>query len=182
MTAIKSDQAELAEIEEITDDISDISWMDSPVIVIFVILIGLVAAQFFTRYVLNDSLAWTEEVSRYFLVLLCFVGAITCVRKGSHIYLEFFYLFLPRWMIKPVAVSAEVITASFFGWLGVLGLELAYKTKAQYMASVPLPKSLIYYTVTASCFLMALFAFIRIIQILRRDAGSVAAEKLDNFG
>lgn len=179
---IEKEQAELPDVLEITDDISDISWMDYPVIVIFVALIGLVAAQFFTRYVLNDSLGWTEEVSRYFLVLLCFVGAITCVRKGSHIYLEFFYLFLPRWMIKPVAVSAEFITAFFFGWLGFLGMELAYKTKAQYMASVPLPKSLIYYTVTASCFLMAAIAFVRIIQLLRRDAHVIAAEKLDNFG
>ena len=31
--------------------------------------------QFFTRYVMNDSAAWTEEIARYFLIGTVFIGA-----------------------------------------------------------------------------------------------------------
>jgi hypothetical protein len=37
---------------------------------------GLVFTQFFTRYVLNDSFAWTEELATYCLVAVVFLGSL----------------------------------------------------------------------------------------------------------
>ena len=42
-------------------DLSDIQWDDAPVLVVFWGLAFVVFLQFFTRYVLNNSLGWTEE-------------------------------------------------------------------------------------------------------------------------
>lgn len=172
----------LGEIEEVTDDISDVRWIDIPVIAIFVILIGLVFTQFFTRYVLNDSLSWTEEVSRNFLIFMGFVGSVTCVRKGSHIYLEFFYRYVPRRVIKPITMLTDLITAVFFSYMGWLALQLAERTGAQRMVSDDLPRSIIHYTVAVSCFLMGIFALWHIIKTARRSAEEVAADRLDNLG
>jgi len=38
---------------------------------------GLVFLQFFTRYVLNDSFAWTEELAVYCLMPVVFIGMCT---------------------------------------------------------------------------------------------------------
>ena len=145
------------ELEEISADLSDVSPLDIPVLVIFVTLFVIVALQFFTRYVLNDSLGWTEEIARYFLIMMGFVGAIMCVRKDSHIRLEFLYRYLPDASIKPLLIAVAFIGFGFWGYAGWLGIELAQRTNAN-MASVQIPKSTIYYVVAAGCFVMAAYA------------------------
>jgi len=165
------------ELEEVTDDISDVRVFDIPVLIIFVILFFIVALQFFTRYVLNDSLGWTEEIARYFLILLGFVGGVTCVRKGKHIFLEFAYHFLPVKSIKPIILVVEVIVAGFWGYAGWLAIELAQKT-ASNMVSINLPKAYLYYIVAASCFLMAVFAVLNLIREAGKPAEQVVREKL----
>src|SRR5205085_463762 len=52
---------------------------------LFWVLGTIIFYQFFTRYALNDSAAWTEEIARYFLIATVFVGAAICVRKNNHI-------------------------------------------------------------------------------------------------
>ncbi len=170
--------AAFQDLEEVSDDISDVSWMDIPVLIIFWLLFGIVLLQFITRYVFNDSYGWTEEIARYFLIFLCFVGSITCVRKGSHIYLEFFYRYLPAGAIKAVSIVVEAIVATFFAYAGYLGIGLAQRTFAQKMVSIDLPKGLIYWIVVASCVAMALMALINTVKLARRPAADVAAQRL----
>ena len=167
------------EIEEVTDDISDVPLSDIPVLIVFWLLFLIVALQFFTRYVLNDSLGWTEEIARFFLIFLAFVGSITCIRRGSHIYLEFFYRYLPTAAIKPLALFVEGTVAAFFACAGWYGIGLAQRTSAQRMISVDLPKGIVYWVVVVACFAMALAALINIVRLARRPAAEVAAERLD---
>ena len=51
--------------------------------------------QFFTRYVLNDSASWTEEIARYLLIGTVFVGAAIGVAKNNHIQVDLLYRYLP---------------------------------------------------------------------------------------
>jgi hypothetical protein len=51
--------------------------------------------QFFTRYVLNDSASWTEEIARYLLIATVFVGAAIGVAKNNHIQVDLLYRYLP---------------------------------------------------------------------------------------
>src|SRR6476469_5770532 len=50
--------------------------------VIFWSLAFIVFLQFFTRYVLNDSLAWTEEIARYGLMWVVFIGGAMVTRRN----------------------------------------------------------------------------------------------------
>ncbi|MFC7292751.1 TRAP transporter small permease [Hirschia litorea] len=164
---------------DVGDDISDVNWMDALPLIVLVVLVVLVAVQFFTRYVLNDSLGWTEEIASYCLIILSFLGGVSCVRKGKHIFLEFFYRYIPRNKIKALALSSECITALFFYSFSIFTLELSDKTSGQNMVSVDLPKSIIYYVVSAGAFLMGSFSLIRIISLYRASAEDVARDKLD---
>src|SRR3954466_11426021 len=56
--------------------------------VLFWALAIIVFLQFFTRYVMNDSLSWTEEIARYGLMALTFIGGAVVTRKKAHIAVE----------------------------------------------------------------------------------------------
>ena len=63
---------------------------------IFWLLGVTVFYQFFTRYVLNNSASWTEEIARYLLIGTVFVGAAIGVVKNNHIQVDLLYRYLPR--------------------------------------------------------------------------------------
>lgn len=156
--------------DEGLDDISDIRWVDAPVFIIFWGLLIIVFVQFFTRYALNDSLGWTEEIARYLLIMLGFVGSVTCIRKHSHIFLEFFYRFLPDRAVRFLIILVEVINVGFFGYAGVISIELAWRTRFQYMVSIDVSKGVIYWTVVASCFAMALTAAWNVYRLFKPES------------
>src|SRR3954452_22998564 len=56
--------------------------------VLFWALAIIVFLQFFTRYIMNDSLSWTEEIARYGLMSLTFIGGAVVTRKKAHIAVE----------------------------------------------------------------------------------------------
>ena len=70
-------------------------------------LLGLcVFYQFFTRYVLNDSAAWTEEIARYLLICIVFVGIASATRRTRHIHVDFLYRLIPA-QVGPRAVDGD---------------------------------------------------------------------------
>ena len=75
-------------------------------------LLGLafiVFLQFFTRYVLNDSLAWTEEIARYGLMWIMFIGGAMVTRRNTHIAVE-----LLSNVMKPGPLRAALLAARRF--------------------------------------------------------------------
>jgi len=109
-------------------------------------LLGLtVFYQFVTRYVMNDSAAWTEEVARYMLIGVVFVGVVIGVAKNAAIQVDFFYRFLPpavgRWMSRLV----DVLRTAFFAFAVVLtGQMMAKLGSSTRMTIVDAPMNIVY--------------------------------------
>ncbi len=116
---------------------------DIPLVIVFVILFLVVFVQFFSRYVLNDSIAWTEEAARYLLIVIAFAGAIRCQIKGTHIVLEFmdkyFGKFKP-WIIL-FSLMLTFIIMLILMWSVYVLIE---RTSFQQMVSLPFPKYYLY--------------------------------------
>ena len=157
------------------DERLDFSLVDLPGLIALWGLAIIVFLQFFTRYVLNDSLAWTEEIARYVLILVAFLGAITVTRKGTHIFLEFFYRYLPPVAGKWLSVTMEALTLYFFGYMAFVAAELAEKTKTK-MASAEIPKSLVYWAVSAGLAVMALYSLVWLIRKVRQKPEDVVRD------
>ena len=145
--------------EEDEIDLSDLRWDDTLVMVIFWILALVVFLQFFTRYVLNDSLGWTEEIARFLLIAVTFTGSIMAVRKQTHIAVEFLYRWVPRTGRRIAQTLIDLVAIAFYGGLAYLSGQLAGRTR-QMMVSIDVPKSVVYWFV-AACFAVMTFYAIR---------------------
>ena len=76
--------------------------------------------QFFTRYALNDSAAWTEEIARYLLICMVFVGVAAAVRTSRHIHVDFVYRLIPRTARRVLSTLVDVVRILFFGYAALL--------------------------------------------------------------
>ena len=144
-----------------TDEEVDLSQtpVEAWVSLLFFWTLGLtVFYQFFTRYVLNDSAAWTEEIARYLLIATVFTGAAIGVAKNNHIQVDFFYRFMPRALSRIMGLLVDVLRIGFFATATLLTWQMMDKLGNYKMTIIDLPMNLVYGVVMAGFAAMTLRA------------------------
>ena len=135
--------------------------------VLFWALATIVFLQFFTRYILNDSLSWTEEIARYGLMWLAFIGGAVVTRKKAHIAVELVSnLMGPGPMRSALLALVDFITLGFIGLMAYFSVTIIERMHSQRMTVFDLPMSLVYGAVGLGCFMM----LARQIQVVWRNA------------
>ena len=124
----------------------------------FWLLGATVFYQFFTRYVLNNSASWTEEIARYFLIAVVFTGAAIGVAKNNHIQVDFFFRFMPSWMSRVMTTLVDIMRIGFFGAATFLTYQMMEKLGNYKMTIIDLPMNLVYGVVMAGFAAMTLRA------------------------
>ncbi|PUE58401.1 TRAP transporter permease DctQ [Limnohabitans curvus] len=163
------------EADHHTADLSDYRFDDWITLGVFWMMVVLVFLQFFTRYALNDSLAWTEELATNCLIALVFIGAATCIRKDRHIQVDLLYRYLPVSVSRGLATLVDLIRLVFLAYLTYLVWKYIELVGDEQMTTLRWPKNIIYW--------LTLFGFsmmvIRAGQITWRNAklGFSALEK-----
>ncbi|WP_296035509.1 TRAP transporter small permease [uncultured Agrobacterium sp.] len=142
-------------------DLSVYAFEDWLTLALFWMMTGCVFLQFFTRYVLNDSYAWTEEIAVNCLIGVVFLGSVMCVRMSRHIQVDVLYHYLPPNLTRIMAILVDVIRIGFFAygsWLMWRYLEIVADEE---MVTVALPRNIVFYFVFGAFVLM----FLRSVQV-----------------
>jgi TRAP-type C4-dicarboxylate transport system permease small subunit len=168
MTAIKAGQEpeqHLIHVEDVEVEIEHYpeDWL---AFAVFWALGFIVFLQFFTRYVLNDSLAWTEEIARYCLMCVTFIGAAMVTRRNSHIAVVLLPNLLPASAARLLLGLVDLITLGFMGLLAYFSVMIVERMQVQRMTVIDLSMSYVYGAVAFGCFLM----FARQLQRVWRNA------------
>jgi len=130
-----------------TDEAVDLShttgeaWL---AVAIFWLLGATVFYQFFTRYVLNDSAAWTEEIARYLLIATVFVGAAIGVAKNNHIQVDLLYRYLPHALARAMAIVVDVMRIVFFGAMVWFTEQMMERMSNYKMTIIDFPMNVLY--------------------------------------
>ena len=111
---------------------------------LFWALAGVVFTQFFTRYALNDSAAWTEEIARYLLIGVVFVGASIGVAKNNHIQVDLLYRYLPVRAGRVLALLVDVLRIGFLCSMSVFTVQMMLKMGSYNMTIIDLPMNIVY--------------------------------------
>ncbi|MCS3893598.1 TRAP-type C4-dicarboxylate transport system permease small subunit [Bradyrhizobium japonicum USDA 38] len=142
-------------------DLGVYAFEDWVALVIFWVMALAVFLQFFTRYVLNDSYAWTEEIATYCLIGVVFIGSSMCVRLSRHIQVDLIYRYLPHIVARALSTAIDLIRIAFFGYAIKLVWVYIQIIGDESMTTINLPKDYVYYAVLAGFVLM----FLRSVQV-----------------
>ena len=135
--------------------------------------------QFFTRYVLNNSAAWTEEIARYLLICMVFVGIAWAVRTTRHIHVDFVYRLVPPPVGRVLALLVDVVKILFFGYVTLLTWQMMDKMGNYKMTIVDLPMNYVY----GVCMIGFAFSTFRAVQVMIENwrRGYSALERPEAF-
>lgn len=164
-------------------DLSHHGWEDWLTLALFWVLVACVFLQFFTRYALNNSLAWTEEIAINVLVVVVFMGAAMCVRTSRHIHVDVLYHYLPPVAGKCLSRAVDIIRVGFFFYASWLMWRYVSIVADERMATVKLPRHWFFYLVFAAFVLMLLRSLQVLVQNYRRGYSVLEhPEKFDTPG
>ena len=125
-------------------------------------LLGLcVFYQFFTRYALNDSASWTEEIARYLLICTVFMGISAATRRTRHIHVDFMYRLMPAKMGRALSTLIDLLRIAFFAIAVGLTIQMMMRMTALKMTIIDLPMNLVY----AMCAIGFAAATVRAVQV-----------------
>lgn len=141
-------------IEDEAVDLSDTPVEGWAALMLFWALGLTVFYQFFTRYVLNDSAAWTEEIARYLLIGVVFVGAAIGVRKNTHVQVDLLFRYLPAALTRHLSTAVDVLRILFFIAACGLTVQMMLRMGSYKMTIVDLPMNIVYGVVLAGFFAM----------------------------
>jgi C4-dicarboxylate transporter DctQ subunit len=146
------------------------------VVPLVAVMTVVIVMQVIFRYVLKGSLPWSEELARYLMVWVTFVGASIGVKKGAHVGVEALVMALPKkaqTIAKYLGIIISVIfcIVVFSAGLGILQKQIIGH---QVSPAMRIPMWWAYAAVPVGAFLMA----VRFIQLLFKNK-AVSAETRD---
>lgn len=137
------------------------------IIFLFAVLVAVVFYQVAARYVFNDPPSWTEELARYCQVWIILLTSSICIRKGSHLAVDYFGHRLGVGVKRKInivmstLIALYILIVTFFGWkLMVVG-------QYQVSPALQIKMSLVYIIFPLSGVLMLLEAIIKTTGLIR---------------
>jgi len=115
----------------------------------------VVAVQDFFRYVLNQSLFWSEELARYLLVWLSFLGASVAYRRKVHPGIDVLKAKMPGGLQKISNAIVHLASLTLFAVMIFYGYRFAHFVRLQISPALYLPKWIVFSIVPiCGCILM----------------------------
>ena len=103
------------------------------------VMAAVVGANVAGRYLLGFSLTWSDEVARYTMIWLTFLGAGLALREGAHVAIANAQEALPGPAQRALRWAILLILFAFFGFMVWVGIDYMNRMAIQKSAALRLP-------------------------------------------
>ncbi|QOR40857.1 TRAP transporter small permease [Billgrantia diversa] len=130
-------------------------------------LIGVITLQIVSR-VFFTAVGWTEEVARFLLIWITFLGATLAYQRARHIAVTFVVEALPLRVAQLARVAAVLIALGFLVALIVIGYRYMQMQSFQHSASLRLSMTYVYAVMPISAAIMAWYALVDVFELIAK--------------
>lgn len=106
------------------------------------------------RYVTGNSLTWADEVARYSMIWLTFLGSGLALRHGAHAAITNAQDALPGRCQRILRLAILLVLFAFFGFMVWVGIDYMNRMAIQKSAALQVPMKWIYAAMPAGFALM----------------------------
>jgi TRAP-type transport system small permease protein len=128
-------------------------WLMTAIHWLLIMLLGAMAVIIFSnvmlRYASGSSIVWAEEVARYCMIWLTFLGAGPVLRMGGHIAIENLQDAVPKIWAQWIRACVLLLMLGLGVGMVVMGLAYVERSQFQMTASTQIPFSYIYAAIPA---------------------------------
>lgn len=155
-------------------------WLDVSLraicVALFALLVLLVAWQVFTRLVLGQPSAWSEEAARHTFVWVSLIGIAIAVGEKADVVMDFLVERLPRSLQRVADIVAYLATLAFVLYVMVFGgLQQSMLAWTQENPLLPLTQGQLYLALPISGALLTVYLLIHI-------AGTLSSRYVGHVG
>ena len=140
--------------------------LDAAVVLLAGALFVLLNVAVSTRFVMNSSVSWSEELPAHVLAMLTFVGAAYLTRTSEHLGFDAVVRILPPGVKRAVMAGNLILMAGFGALLAYYGGIAAASFGSRMLISVDLPMALFRYAMPVGGALIALISVTRLAGLL----------------
>lgn len=144
--------------------------------VLFIVLVVLVFTQVVTRFIINYPLSWSEEISRYAMIYIVFLGSALAVRTKDHIAIDFLLEIVNPKNKKRLTIITLLISALFFAMLTYFGFQLTLIVIDQATPTLQFSMAWAYAAIPAGSLLMLLNVFAVLIEMRKKRTSETEGE------
>jgi TRAP-type C4-dicarboxylate transport system permease small subunit len=120
-------------------------------------IVTIVTTEVVLRYVFMHSMIFTEELSRYLMVWIVFLGSALAVRDGAHIHINFLTKRFNQRTQQWLRLSANTLTLVFLAIIAIEGLKILPRQLYQMCITINISLFYFYLAIPVGSILMIIF-------------------------
>ncbi len=151
-------------------------------ILLFSIMVFAAGAQILARYVIGNSLEWSEELARYMFIWSVLLGSSMVAKRRGHVGVEIVMMSLPEKIRNYATVLADVLSMVFYGIIIVKGVEVSQVTMMQFSPANEIRMGLVYASIPVSGIIMMVYTIEHLIEDLKKLSATPTSASLAQGG
>ncbi|MDR1318215.1 MAG: TRAP transporter small permease [Treponema sp.] len=134
--------------------------------VLLALMTALIFAQVLGRFIFRNGLFWAEELARFSMVTMVFLGAALACKYKDHIKITILEEMLKGQILKIYRIIIALISIAFLSIVAYYGFSVLGVVSGQLSANMQISMNIVYMMIPIGAAIMILYLLIEIIEII----------------